>query len=73
MRNGAEIIYRIGTRMMSAPVHVQPTFQIGKPIELFDHKFDRGLGVYHVSTSLTVAAKEPAPSLNPAYFVEGCV
>lgn len=45
VRNGREIIFRRGTRMMSVPVQVQPTFQGGKPIELFDRKFDRGFGV----------------------------
>ena len=68
VRNGAEIIYRIGTRMMSAPVQVQPTFQAGKPIELFDHKFDRGLGVagYDVSsdgqTLVMTRSEHPAPT-----------
>jgi serine/threonine-protein kinase len=45
LRNGREITYRNGTKMMSVPVQFQPTLQLGKPIELFDHKFDRGLGV----------------------------
>jgi eukaryotic-like serine/threonine-protein kinase len=45
VRNGREITYRNGTRMMSVPVQMQPTFQAGKPAELFDHKFDRGFGV----------------------------
>jgi serine/threonine protein kinase len=45
VRNGREITYRNGTRMMSVPVQMQPTFQAGKPVELFDHKFDRGFGV----------------------------
>jgi eukaryotic-like serine/threonine-protein kinase len=44
-RNGREITYRNGTKMMSVPVHAQPSLQLGKPIELFDRKFDRGLGV----------------------------
>ena len=43
--NGREITYRNGTKMMSVPVQDHPTLQIGKPIELFDRKFDRGLGV----------------------------
>jgi eukaryotic-like serine/threonine-protein kinase len=45
VRNGREITYRNGTRMMSVPVQMQPTFQAGKPIELFDGKFERGPGV----------------------------
>jgi serine/threonine-protein kinase len=45
VRNGREITYRNGTKMMSVPVQDQPTLQLGKPIELFDRKFDRGLGV----------------------------
>jgi Tol biopolymer transport system component len=50
-RNGREIFYRNGTKMMSVPVELQPTFRAGKPIELFDHKFDRGgtVGGYDVS------------------------
>jgi hypothetical protein len=45
VRNGREIIYRNGSRMVSVPVQVQPAFRAGKPMELFDRKFDRGLGV----------------------------
>jgi hypothetical protein len=33
------------TKMMSVPVQDPMTLQLGKPIELFDRKFDRGLGV----------------------------
>lgn len=45
VRNGREITYRSGTKLMSVPVQVQPTFRGGKPAELFDRKFDRGFGV----------------------------
>lgn len=45
VRSGREITYRNGTRMMSVPVQIQPTFRGGKPTELFDRKFDRGFGV----------------------------
>ena len=45
VRNGREITYRTGTKMMSVPVQVQPLFQAGKPAELFDQRFDRGFGV----------------------------
>ena len=45
VRNGKEIVYRNGTKMMSVPVQVRPDLQIGKPIELFDRKFDRGAAV----------------------------
>jgi len=31
--------------MMSVSVQLQPSFQAGKPVELFDRKFDGGLGV----------------------------
>ncbi|HXZ41850.1 MAG TPA: hypothetical protein VEG68_13995, partial [Terriglobales bacterium] len=50
-RNGREIFYRNGTKMMSVPVEIQPAFRAGKPVELFDHKFDRGgaVGGYDVS------------------------
>ena len=51
VRSGKEIVYRNGTKVISVPVTVQPTFQSGKPLELFDRKFDGGLGVaaYDVS------------------------
>jgi eukaryotic-like serine/threonine-protein kinase len=51
VRNGREIFYRNGTKMMSVPVELTPTFRAGKPVELFDHKFDRGgaIGGYDVS------------------------
>ena len=42
VRNGAEIVYRSGTKMMSVSVQVQRTFRAAKPILLFDHNFDRG-------------------------------
>jgi eukaryotic-like serine/threonine-protein kinase len=45
VRNGREITYRNGTKMMSVPVQVQPTYRGGKPAELFDQRFDRGFGV----------------------------
>jgi len=45
VRNGREITYRNGTKMMSVPVQVQATFRGGKPTELFDRRFDRGFGV----------------------------
>ena len=50
VRNGREIVYRNGTKMMSVPVQL-PVFQAGKPLELFDRKFDRGGAVagYDVS------------------------
>ncbi len=51
VRSGKEIVYRNGTKMMSMPVEVQPVFQPGNPVELFDRKFDRGGAVagYDVS------------------------
>src|SRR5215469_12858441 len=45
VRNGREITYRTGSRMMSVSVQEQPIFQTTKPVELFDSKFDAGLGV----------------------------
>ncbi len=50
-RNGHEIFYRIGTKMMSAAVSTTPVFRGEKPVELFDKKFDRGGSVsgYDVS------------------------
>ena len=52
VRNGREIVYRNGTKMMSVPVQLQPTFQPGKVSELFDRKFDPGAAVagYDVSS-----------------------
>jgi Tol biopolymer transport system component len=51
LRNGGEIIYRNGTKVMSVSVQLSPQFQPGKPIELFDRKFDPGAAVagYDVS------------------------
>jgi len=45
VRNGKEIVYRNGTKMMSVPVQLRADLQTGKPIELFDRKFDRGAAV----------------------------
>jgi serine/threonine-protein kinase len=52
VRNGREIIYRNGTKMMSVPVQLQRMFRADKPIELFDRKFDSGGAVdgYDVSS-----------------------
>lgn len=52
VRNGREITYRSGTKMMSVSVQLQPSFQAGKPVELFDRKFDRGgaVAAYDVTT-----------------------
>ena len=51
VRNGREIVYRNGTKMMSATVQMQPTFGAAKAVELFDRKFDRGgtVGGYDVT------------------------
>ncbi len=51
VRTGREIVYRIGTKMMSAAVQIQPTFSAAKPVELFDRKFDRGgtVGGYDIT------------------------
>ena len=45
VRNGHEIVYRNGTKVMSIPVQLRPQFQPGKPVELFDRKFDPGAAV----------------------------
>jgi serine/threonine protein kinase len=68
VRNGREITYRNGSKMMSVPVQIQPAFQTGRPIELFDSKFDRGFGVagYDVTpdgqTFLMTRPEHPAPA-----------
>jgi eukaryotic-like serine/threonine-protein kinase len=51
VRNGREIVYRNGTKMISVPITMQPMFQAGRPVELFDRKFDPGAAVagYDVS------------------------
>ena len=51
VRTGREIVYRNGTKMMSAAVQIQPTFGAAKPVELFDRRFDRGgsVGGYDVT------------------------
>jgi Tol biopolymer transport system component len=68
VRNGPEITYRNGTKMMSVPVQVQPALQVGRAIELFDRKFDRGFGVagYDVTpdgqTFVMTRSEHPAPT-----------
>src|SRR5579864_7555295 len=68
VRQGQEITYRNGTKMMSVPVQMRPAFQAGKPIELFDRKFDRGFGVdgYDVTpngqTFVMTRSEHPAPT-----------
>lgn len=42
VRSGREVVYRNGSKMISVPVQIRPVFQSGKPVELFDRKFDRG-------------------------------
>lgn len=51
VRNGREIVYRSGTKIMSVAVQLQPAFRIDKAMELFDRKFERGAAVagYDVS------------------------
>jgi Tol biopolymer transport system component len=51
VRNGREIIYRNGTKVMSVPVQLRSDFQPDKVVELFDRKFDPGAAVagYDVS------------------------
>ena len=67
-RNGREIFYRNGTKMMSVPVETQPTFRAAKPVQLFDAKFDRGgaIGGYDVSpdgqTFLMTRSERPNPT-----------
>jgi len=68
VRNGGEITYRNGSKMMSVLVQIQPAFQMGRPIELFDSKFDRGFGVagYDVTPDghafLLMRGEHPAPT-----------
>ena len=68
IRNGREITYRNGSKMMSVAVQRQPAFQTGRPIELFNSKFDRGFGVagYDVTpdgqTFLMTRSEHPAPT-----------
>jgi eukaryotic-like serine/threonine-protein kinase len=35
-RNGRELFYRSGTKMMAVEVNTVPTFSAGKPTQLFD-------------------------------------
>jgi serine/threonine-protein kinase len=44
-RNGREIFYRNGTKVMLVPVVTSPAFRAQPARELFDRKFDRGGGV----------------------------
>jgi Tol biopolymer transport system component len=45
VRSGREIVFRNGTKMMSVATQLLPTLVAGKPVELFDKKFDRGAAV----------------------------
>jgi eukaryotic-like serine/threonine-protein kinase len=68
VRNGREITYRNGIKMISVPVQTRPAFQAGRPVELFDRKFDRGFGVagYDVTpdgqTFVMTRSEHPAPT-----------
>ncbi|HZP64294.1 MAG TPA: protein kinase [Terriglobales bacterium] len=66
-RNGREIFYRSGTKMMSVPVEFQPEFRAGKPVELFDRKFDRGgtVGGYDVSPDAQTFVMTRSEHANP--------
>ncbi len=54
--------------MMSVPVQIRPAFQAGRPVELFDRKFERGFGVagYDVTpdgqTFVMTRSEHPAPT-----------
>jgi Tol biopolymer transport system component len=66
-RNGHEIFYRNGTKMMSVAVQMSP-FSAAKPVELFDVNFDRGGAVpgYDVSPDgqrfLMTLSEHPNPT-----------
>ena len=67
VRNGKEIVYRNGTKMMSAAVKIQPSFAAAKPVELFDRKFDRGGAVagYDVTPDGQTFVMTRAEQANP--------
>jgi len=67
VRSGKEIVYRNGTKMMSAAVQIQPTFSAAKPVELFDRKFDRGgsVGGYDVTPDGQTFVMTRAEQANP--------
>ena len=51
-RNGREIFYRNGDKMMAAPVGTEPAFHVGRPIQLFEKKFampEVGVAEYDVA------------------------
>lgn len=66
-RDGREIFYRNGTKMMAAAVRAMPEFTAGQPVELFDSRFDRGGAVQNYDVMpdgrrfLMVRAETPAP------------
>jgi eukaryotic-like serine/threonine-protein kinase len=67
-RTGREIFFRNGTRMMSVAVETQPRFVAGKPVQLFDAKFDRGgaVGGYDATPDgkkfLMIRSVQPNPT-----------
>ncbi len=48
-RNGREIFYTNGDKMMSVPVETQPAFRAGTPRVLFQTASDLGVGNYDVA------------------------
>jgi eukaryotic-like serine/threonine-protein kinase len=67
VRTGREIVYRNGTKMMSAVVQIQPAFSAAKPAELFDRKFDRGgtVGGYDVTADGQTFVMTRSEQANP--------
>ena len=67
VRTGREIVYRNGTKMMSAAVQIQPAFSAAKPAELFDRKFDRGgtVGGYDVTADGQTFVMTRSEQANP--------
>jgi hypothetical protein len=41
-RDGRELLYRSGDRMMSVTTTLKPTFNAGKPVALFPHQYLKG-------------------------------
>ena len=79
-RNGRELFYRSGDRMMAADVTTQPSFSLGKPRMLFQGEYVPSPGTvvnYDVSADgqrfLMIKPSDQTLSLNQIVVVQNCV
>jgi serine/threonine-protein kinase len=56
-RNGRELFYRHDEKMMAVEVTTEPTFSAGKPVQLFEASYDRGLTLGHTNYDVAPDAR----------------